>query len=125
MVPDSRRGWSWVWEIRYEGFMPWSRRRLQRVSSSIMLLCQAPQQNSARVPSMRGWELGPVMDVNLCSCMGPMRVWSSEGSVYGSGEWKADWSAARQLGSAVFSVCACGLGFGAGAVLRAEFELNC
>ncbi len=122
-APASMRGWSWVCEMRYEGYMTCSRRRLQRVSSIMMLLCQAPQQNRARVPSMRGWESGPVMDVNLCSCMGPMRVCSSEGSAYGSGEWKADWSAVRQLGSA--SMFAGGLGVGAGAVLKTEFELNC
>ena len=111
--------------MRYEAFMPWSRRRLQRVSSSMMLLCQAPQQNSSRVPSMRGRESGPVMDVNLCSCMGPMRVWISEGSAYGSGEWKADCRAARHPGSAVPSVLAGRFGSEAGAVLRTEFELNC
>ena len=90
----------------------------------MILLCQAPQQNSSRVPSMSGQESGPVMDVNLCSCMGPMRVRISEGSEYGSGEWKADCRAARQLGSVVLTVCAGDVGSRVGALLSAEFELN-
>ena len=105
--------------------MPWRRRRLHRVSSSIMLLCHAPQQNNSRVPSMSGRESGPVKDVNLCSCLGPMRVLISEGSACGSEEWKADCRAGRQLCSAVLGASAGKFGSGADAVLRAVFELNC
>ena len=66
--------------------MPCRRRMLHMISSSMMLLCHAPQQKRARVPSISGCESGPTMDVNLCSCVGPIKRCSREGSVWGSGD---------------------------------------
>ena len=101
--------------------MPCNRRMLQMISSSMMLLCHAPQQKSARAPSISGCESGPMMDVNLFSCAGPIRRCSREGSVWGSGELKADWREARQECSVAG---ADGPGTRAGAGVSTVFELK-